>query len=286
VDAARPSITAYRVAMRRAAHQVLDRPLIFEDPLALRIVGPDGASEIHGAPAQFETPIRRLMRAFLVMRSRYAEDLLGAAVARGVRQYVLLGAGLDTFAYRNPYVGVGLRVFEVDHPATQAWKRERLAAAGIPVPPVSVLAFAPVDFERSTVLAGLEAVAFDPTRPAVFAWLGVVPYLTREAVVGTLDLIAGACAPGSEVIFDYSEPPERLDPARRAVFETRARAVASFGEPFITFFDTVELVAVLRGVGFTTTDDLDVDGLNARYAADPADALRVGGIGHIMRACV
>jgi methyltransferase (TIGR00027 family) len=277
-------MTAYRVAMRRAAHQLLDRPLIFEDPLALPIVGPEGRQEIESRPERFETPTRRIMRAFLVMRSRYAEDLLAAAVARGVRQYVLLGAGLDTFAYRNPHAAVGLRVFEVDHPATQGWKRDCLAAAGIGVPPW--LTFAPVNFEHELLAAGLARAGVDRSRPAVFAWLGVVPYLTRDTVLDTLRLIAASSAAGSEIIFDYTEPPDRLDPARRAIFDARAAAVAALGEPFITFFEPLPLGETLCGMGYSAVEDADGGLLNARYAHDRADDFRVGGIGHIMRACV
>jgi methyltransferase (TIGR00027 family) len=284
VDAARPSATAFRVAVRRAAHQLLDRPLIFEDPLALRIVGPEAEREIRTAPEQFETPMRRYLRAFLAIRSRYAEDVLRAAVDRGVRQYVLLGAGLDTFAYRSPYAALGLRVFEVDHPATQRWKGEQLAAASIVVPPS--VTYAPVDFERETVVDGLGRVGFRPELPAVYAWLGVVPYLTRDAVMDTLRAVAGSSAAGSEIVFDYSEGWDRLDPERRAVFDALAARVAAIGEPFLTFFEPAVLADQLRRIGFTAVDDADAAILNARYARDRADGLRVGGIGHIMRACV
>ena len=140
-----PSGTAQRVAMRRAAHQLLDDPKVFDDPVALRIIDKESASALQADPHQFEaTPLSPYLRAFVAARSRYAEDELALGVQRGVSQYVILGAGLDTFAYRNPYPEGVLRVFEVDHPATQTWKRARLEEMGIALP--GDVTFAPVDF--------------------------------------------------------------------------------------------------------------------------------------------
>src|ERR1700719_4374202 len=129
----RASTTAMRVAMRRAAHQIFDDPKVFDDPVALAIVGPEGVAQLQGAAGKQHSRMARYLRAFIAVRSRYAEDQLARAIARGASQYVILGAGLDTFAYRNPYAGSALRVFEVDHPATQEWKRTRLAEAGITI---------------------------------------------------------------------------------------------------------------------------------------------------------
>jgi methyltransferase (TIGR00027 family) len=173
------------VAVRRAAHQLFDQPRVLDDPLALPIIGIAAAEKLRTSP-KTQSSIARAFRAFMAVRSRYAEDQLAQAVARGTRQYVVLGAGLDTFAYRNPYPG--LRVFEVDHPATQEWKRGRLQAAGIAVP--SSMIYAAVDFERQTLAWGLEQSGFDPKLPAFFSWLGVVPYLTRESCMATLSHIA------------------------------------------------------------------------------------------------
>src|ERR1700688_3077516 len=179
------SKTAQRVAIRRAAHQLLDEPRVLEDPLALRIIGSEAEEELRSNPKEHHA-FARAFRAFMAARSRYAEDELARAVAHGVRQYVVLGAGLDTFAYRNPHAG--LRVFEVDHPATQAWKREQLQAAGIAIPPS--LTFVPIDFEQETLADGLEDCGFDASAAAFFSWLGVTPYLTREACMTTLSSIA------------------------------------------------------------------------------------------------
>src|SRR5580704_6309372 len=171
---ARPSRTALRVALRRAAHQLYDaRPLVLEDPVAVPILGKTYAEELRRTPTRSDRPFSVGLRAFLVARSRYAEDTLAHAVERGVKQYVLLGAGLDTFAHRNPHSH--LRVFEVDHPATQQWKRELLETSRLPAP--GNLTYAPVDFERESLPEQLLSVGFDPDVPTFFAWLGVVPYL-------------------------------------------------------------------------------------------------------------
>ena len=166
-----PSRTALAVAAYRAAHQTADGAGIFADPLARIMLGPDADAVM----ARFEAadPARRRMRLFVAARSRFAEDRLALAVARGVRQAVVLGAGLDTFALRNPHREQGLRVIEIDHPATQAWKRKRLAQAGIGVP--AEVTFAPVDLEREDLAAALVAAGFEMERPAFFHWLGVVP---------------------------------------------------------------------------------------------------------------
>src|ERR1700678_2018414 len=193
---AQPSRTAQRVAMRRAAHQLLDEPRVFDDPLAVAIA--DGESE---RPPRAEQPFSRALRAFLAVRSRYAEDQLAQAVERGIRQYVVLGAGLDTFAYRNPFQSAGLHVFEVDHPATQEWKRAQLRDAGIAIP--EEMTFAAVDFERQSLEAGLLAAGFDQRQSAFFSWLGVTPYLSRPAFDATVEFIASLPA-GSGVGFDFA----------------------------------------------------------------------------------
>jgi methyltransferase (TIGR00027 family) len=278
----RPSVTAERVAMRRAAHQVLDVPPVFQDPLALRIAG---VAEIGVPPEEGETArVNRHRRAFIAARSRYLEDQLAQVVAIGAGQYVVLGAGLDTFAYRNPFPR--LRVFEVDHPATQSWKRERLASAGITVP--ASLAFAPIDFERERLAEALARVGFNRSRPAFFGWLGVVAYLNLEAVFDTLLFIA-SCAPGTTVVFDYSIPPDRLPPRQRRRFDAIAGQAAAAGEPWRTFFDPPDLDARLRAIGFGEIDHVDADALNRLYFSSRTDGLRIEGVGrfaHLARARV
>ena len=177
---ANPSRTALRVALRRAAHQLHDaKPLVFDDPLAVPILGKEFYEEVKRTPDGKKRPFSAALRAFMVVRARLAEDTLAAGVRElGVRQYLVLGAGLDTFACRN--VDAGLRVFEVDHPATQAWKMRMLKAAGI-VPPESAQ-FVAVDFEKDSLRARLKAAGFDESLPTVTAWLGVVPYLTYRGL--------------------------------------------------------------------------------------------------------
>ncbi len=263
----RPSRTAYRVALRRAAHQVLDSPRVFDDPLALKIAGAEGVLDITE-----ENSGPRGLRAFMAVRSRYAEDELRRAVERGVRQYVVLGAGLDTFAYRSPWAD--LRIFEVDHPATQSWKRERVEAAGIAAP--GALSYAPVDFERQSLEDGLPAAGFSIRDSAFFSWLGVVPYLTDEAFRATLRFIA-SLPPASGVAFDFAVDRSLLSAPEQAAFDALASRVASAGEPFRLFFDPQALVRTLRDIGFAEVDMIDTAEINRRYFQDRSDGLRING---------
>jgi len=275
------SRTAQRVAIRRAAHQLLDQPRVLDDPLALRIIGSEAAEELRSNPKEHHA-FSRAFRAFMAARSRYAEDELARAVAGGVRQYVVLGAGLDTFAYRNPHPS--LRVFEVDHPATQAWKRDQLQAAGIAIPPA--LTFVPVDFERQTLAQGLGQAGFDLGAAAFLSWLGVTPYLTRDACMTTLNLIA-TMPVGSGVVFDFAVDPALLNPGQREALDALSERVARYGEPFQLFFDPGRLQDELKGMGFHRTEFLQGKELNARYFKDRNDGLLVrGGLGHLMGAWV
>jgi methyltransferase (TIGR00027 family) len=218
----------------------------------------------------------------MVARSRYAEDELAQAFAQGVKQYVVLGAGLDTFAYRNPHAG--LRVFEIDHPATQAWKREQLQAANIAI--LSSLTFVPVDFERQTLGLGLEQSGFDTKAAAFFSWLGVTPYLTREACMATLAWISKMPA-GSGVVFDFAVDRTLLNWGQRMALDALSRRVAAAGEPFQLFFDPAKLQDELQSLGFHRTEFLQGKQINERYFQDRADGLCVrGAIGHLMGAWV
>jgi methyltransferase (TIGR00027 family) len=280
----RPSPTAQRVAMKRAAHQLLDDPKVFYDPLALHVIGKELASALQADPRQFEaTPLSPYLRAFVAARSRYAEDELPLAVRRGVSQYVILGAGLDTFAYRNPYSEGVLHVFEVDHPATQTWKQARLEEAGITLP--SNLTFAPVDFETQTLEEGLRVAGYDPGECTFFSWLGVTEYLTTEVVMATLRFIASAPV-GSGVVFDYMISPSLLTPAQRSRFDALAQRVASAGEPWRAFFDPGLLTRDLRAMGFGYVEDRGPVEINARYFKNRKDGLQVGSLSHIMNAQV
>jgi methyltransferase (TIGR00027 family) len=274
----RPSVTAQSTANLRAAHQLVDHPRILDDPLALRIIGTQAEAAVRARAGQGGMAS---LRPFVAVRSRYAEDELARAVDRGIRQYVVLGAGLDTFAYRSPYPGSRLRVFEVDHPATQAWKRGRLRDAGIAVP--ESLMFAAIDFEQQTLADGLRAAGFKPDEPAFFSMLGVVIYLTHDALLGTLRFVASRPA-GTEIVFDYAIPPASLSEGERARHDEAARRVAASGEPWLTYFEPPTLVGELRGIGFTRVEDLGRDELDARYFKGRTDGLRLNRMARLVKA--
>jgi methyltransferase (TIGR00027 family) len=269
-----PSSTARGAAAYRAIHQTYEGAAIFRDPFAEKILDAETRGTLDEIAAD---PSRRGIRLFIVSRSRFSEDALAASVARGARQVVVLGAGLDTFSLRNPFPDV--RVFEVDFPATQAWKRERLREAGIAAP--DTLTFTPVDFECESLADGLARAGFRHERPAFFQWLGVTPYLTREAIFSTLDFIAAV--PGSAVAFDYTEPFENQSPERRGRLTAMAESAAARGEPWLSFFDPIELAAILHGKGFGDIEDLGFAGVIKRYSPELAEGLRPGG-GHVIRA--
>jgi len=275
------SRTARRVAIRRAAHQLFDEPRVLDDPLALRIIGAEAAQELRSNPKE-DHAFARAFRAFMAARSRFAEDELARAVAHGVRQYVVLGAGLDTFAYRNPFPE--LKVFEVDHPDTQVWKREQLQAAQIAVPPS--LIFVPIHFERQTLGDGLGQCGFNAGAAAFFSWLGVTPYLTREACMSTLSFIA-KMPPGSGVVFDFAIDPSLLNAGQRQALNALSERVARYGEPFQLFFDPAKLQDDLKAMGFQRTEFIQGKDLNERYFKDRKDGLQVrGSLGHLMGAWV
>lgn len=272
-----PSQTARGAAAYRAIHQTHEGGVIFRDPFAVKILDEETRAALDQIVAD---PAQRLMRLFVTARSRFSEDALAASVARGVRQVVVLGAGLDTFSLRNPFAEKDVRVFEVDHPSTQAWKRERLEQAGIALP--ASLIFAPVDFEREYLADGLANAGFDRNSSAFFQWLGVVPYLTPEAISATLDYIA--TIPASAVVFDYTEPFANHAPERRASLMATAERAAARGEPWLSFFNPDELSALLRDKGFAGIEDVGFAGLVGRFSPELAEGLRPGPGGHVVRA--
>ena len=258
MDHRQPSMTALRVARLRARHQISNFASVFVDPYAISLLG---EGEPNAADLAAEDLYTRRLRHFVAARSRFAEDSLAASVERGVRQAVILGAGLDTLSLRNPYRTTGLRIFEVDRPATQAWKRQMLAGAGIQEPAETI--FVPVDFEHQLLSEELARSGYHAGEPGFFIWLGVVPYLTREAIFSTLAFIAGVS--GSEVVFDYGEPPESRDEPARSMLLERARQLAEKGEPWISFFDPAALAADLRETGFDEIEDLPGGEMAIRY---------------------
>jgi methyltransferase (TIGR00027 family) len=271
LEVAKPSRTALGVAIRRASHQLYDSaPLILDDPIAVPILGDVYRKALEDAAASLNEGYSLAMRSWLVVRNRYAEDMLAEAVSGGVRQYVVLGAGLDTFAHRNPHPG--LRVFEVDHPATQQWKRELMISNGLPEP--FGVSYVSVDFERQSLSAQLESSGLDLSAPTVFAWLGVVLYLTHPAFRATLDFIAGFPI-GSGVIMDYALPRHALPSHELEARDLLAARVQSIGEPFQLFFTPAEIAAELTAFQFF--EDLGPAELNERYFADRADQLSLAG---------
>jgi methyltransferase (TIGR00027 family) len=271
------SRTALGAAGHRAAHQTLEGGIVFADPLALAILGEDAKEAVALARQQ---PERRRLRLFIAMRSRFAEDSAMAAIGRGLRQILVLGAGLDTFAYRleGPE---GLRVFELDHPATQDDKRRRLARAGVAEP--QYVGFVSHDFERGGMTPALEAAGLETGRRTFVLWLGVTPYLTEEAVFGTLGELA--CFPGGvEVVFDYANPPDAIDDAHARDFhDEMAARVAASGEPFRCYLDTGALHRRARDLGFADIEDLDRAALVARYLPEVTVPPRPGPGGHVVR---
>lgn len=249
------SRTALRAAAYRAVHQVLDGGSILADPFACAMLGSEGICAYPEAAADHS------LRLYIAARSRFAEDRLAAAVERGVRQAVILGAGLDTFSLRNPYAELGLRVFEADHPSTQLWKKRRLRDAGIVAPPS--LSFVPLDLERQDLIAGLAASGFAPTEPAFFQWLGVVPYLKPETVSDAIRSIAAIH--NTDVVFDYSEPLENYPSDRTPAITAFAAYLAEIGEPWLCFFDPSTLRKQLQEYGFTEVEDLGVSEIARRY---------------------
>ena len=273
------SQTALRVAIRRAAHQMIDHPPVLDDPIALPLLGGGYARDLERAMHS----VARDFRAFMAVRSRYVEDELAAAVANGVTQYVILGAGLDTFAYRNPYPL--LRVFEVDFPATQQWKQTLLAEAGIILPERH--SFVPLDLEHKPLGQGLVDAGFDDRRPAFFSCVGMVPYLTLDAFRATLTSVA-RLPRGSGIAFDYVHPPETLSPSRRKVFDGLSKRLATAGEPLRLLLSSQELEQELSRAGFDRIQQAGIERLNEIYFKNRADGLKLSpsGVGTLVSAWV
>ena len=277
-----PKPSAWRVATLRAAHQLLDHPPVFTDPMALPILGSEEEEALRGNLERYETPLLRGLRVSMAIRSRLAEDEWDRARRRGVRQYVILGAGLDTYAYRQQDAE-DVRIFEVDLAQTQAWKRELLQRAGVKTPPT--LSYVAADFERVALAEALVPSGFRLEEPAFFAWLGVAMYLERDAVRQTLAAIAALPA-GSGVVFDYAVAPELLSERERRAVNALASRTAEGGEPWKTFFVPDALDAEMRSLGYAEVLDYGADELNARYLAGRDDGLRKGRVSRLICARV
>lgn len=270
------SRTAEGVALIRAVHQLLDDPPpILDDPVSLRLVGPESVEAIRRHPERARLAGPAALRSHVVLRSRYAEDRLAEAVARGVDQYVALGAGLDTFAYRQPPWAERLRIFEVDHPASQAAKRARLSEAGVAVPPN--LAFVAADLETGELAGALGAAGFHPARPAFVACLGVLAYLAPAAVDDVFGWVA-SLAPGTEFVFTFAQP------AGGSERGTAARA-AELDEPWRTRLGPEAIQRRLVELGYASVGFIEPAD-EAPYFAGRSDALRPPGRVSIARALV
>jgi len=256
------SATSLGVASLRAAHQLIDgEPKLLNDPAILRLLGPSFEEKLRQDRDVFRDPVSVGLRSHVLLRSRYAEDCLAEAYALGVRQYVLLGAGLDTYAWRQAPGLAELCIFEIDHPATQEQKRQLLARAGLDIP--MNLFFTPADLESETIGEALGRQPFDPGRPCFISWLGVMVYLSMEAVDATFDWMM-TLAPGSEMVLTFTRKREDNPLAARA---------AELGEPWQTFFSPEELREKLLRRGFTSVKILDPEEAMNDYYSGRTDEL-------------
>lgn len=278
IENAKPS--SHAVAVWRAAHQLLEQPLIFNDPLALRILG-ETKFRLMQELESHKDPLSAAMRASIAVRSRFAEDERRSAIECGVNQYVILGAGLDTYAYRTNCPGE--RVFEVDLPATQSVKLARLQQQAIR-PECSVY-YVPCNFEEASLEKNLVAAGFDKNQKTFFSCLGVVAYLDVNAFKQTLRFIA-TCAPGSILTFDYIVDPSDLNEMERLVLDIMATQLASYGEPLKSFFNPQKLFQLLSDLKFSHVEDISPDYLNSRYLAARKDGLRLGEVTRMLMAIV
>lgn len=269
MDPAKASATATGVAVARSAHRSCDQPpWVLDDPFALQLAGPRWAEIQSASEAAFPETALRQSRASVVARSRYAEDRL---VSGGYRQYVILGAGLDSFAWHRADLIGWLRLFEVDHPASQAWKLGRIAELDLPVRDGHV--FAPVDFETTPLWEGLTRAGLDWSQPAFFSWLGVIIYLTPEAITATLNTVSG-CGTGSEIVLSYDAPDAFLDDTAREMVQIEARQVAATGEPYTTRMSPAQAETLIESAGLEVVEHLAPQALYDRYFAQRSDGLR------------
>jgi methyltransferase (TIGR00027 family) len=264
------SYTAMAAAYLRAAHLLLDAPpWILEDPLALPLLGEGSAKRILDSVERYQSAGAKTLRSHIVLRSRFTEDCLQAAGRRGVAQYVVLGAGLDTFSLRQPLWAGSLKIYEVDQPASQEEKRRRIREAGIEVP--ENVCFLSIDFEREALPDCLRKASLSMDQPTFFSWLGVTMYLNEEAVYETLRSIAAFPA-GSEIVFTFLQPPELLSEKKNAPPVSLARKVAEVDEPFICYLEPKELGEKLISLGFTEVAFLSpVEAGDRYFKARPED---------------
>lgn len=266
-----PDSTAVRVALWRALHvQVDSPPYVLEDEVGLRLAAPEDGWRQR---PDMEPEGTSGFRASIVARARFIEELVTEQLSQGVTQYVILGAGLDTFAQRRPEIASRMRVFEVDQPVTQAWKRQRLIELGFDIP--EWLRLVPVDFEAGwSWWEQLKAAGFDASRPAVVASTGVTQYLTKDAIRATLRQVA-TLAPGSTLAMTFLLPLELTESGLRPGFEAASTGARASGTPFISFFTPSEMLALAREAGFREARHVSATDLNQRYFTGRTDGLRL-----------
>ena len=285
MEAGSPSRTAILTAIHRAAHFLIDDPpKILADSFARAFAGFSSDTELLASIDSYAFPDFVAYRTFFALRNRYAEDQLAAAAASGTGQYVILGAGLDSFAYRCPDALSELRIFEVDHPSTQAWKRARLAELGIEAP--APLRFVPIDFECGTLTAGLDAGGVDRKAKAFFSWLGVTQYLTRDAVRKALREIASATVPDSGIVATFVVPGSILDRAQTEHLAAISARTASVGEPWLSFFEPQEMIALMKEAGFVDVCCFGPEDAARTYLSGRRDGLRMPGHAWLIKGCV
>jgi methyltransferase (TIGR00027 family) len=255
-------------AVARALHREEPRPWVIDDYLALGLAGQEGLALLGQLRTEVPTPYLVAFSRWMCVRARFTEDIVEQAAAGGAGQYVILGAGLDSFAYRRNDLLGRLRVFEVDHPATQSWKRRRLGGLGVDLP--ARLVFAPVDFERQTLGEGLELAGFDFGELAVFSWVGVTMYLTLDAIHAALATMA-QCRPGTRVVLTYNQPPAVLTGSTAQIGAAFATLAADMGEPFIGRFLPDEIARLMTEHGFGRITDFGPDEARAAYFPGQAD---------------
>ena len=284
MQAGRHSYMAEATAMLRALHQLVDgEPKVLNDPLAVRILGNQARESLDASVERFQAPWLIKARTFAIMRSRFMEDRLSEAVDKGAQQYLILGAGLDTSAYRTSSLRQDVSVYEVDHPDTQKWKMERLQEAGIPMP--DHVRFVPVDFESQQLARELSRHGFNFGEPTFVSWLGVTYYLERDSVMATLRFVSELGA-GSSLVFDFALDPVAVDEVERVAIARVADVATSNNEPWLTHFIPDSLADELKEIGFREVLHLDRDAATSRYLKNRSDGLELSDTLHLMFARV
>lgn len=271
-----PSKTAEVVAAVRALHTVTCPNPVFEDPLAVHFAGPQWRMVIRNPFLRWVTVKKVLARSaaimpFILLRARFGEDQLPRAMAHGIKQYVILGAGYDTFALRHDDLLDQITVYEVDHPATQTEKLQRMEEARLPHPRNT--RYVSADLETESLLDALDTAGFRLDQPAVVAWFGVTCYLTRQAIEGVLSTVSQSMAPGSSVMFDYLAQVTAVDPTWKAVYVSAGRFTATRGEPWISSFNPAQMPSYLEQMGFSEVLHLAPDQVEEELLPEGADLI-------------